>query len=137
VTEHWKAVPGYEGHYEVSDQGNVRSLDRLIEYDLPTRWGGTCKATRRFPATLLKTWNVKGYPAVNLTVDRSQGRTHFYVHTLVLLAFVGPPPADMEACHWDDVPSNNRLSNLRWDTKAANAADKIRNQDKKKAKVQK
>jgi DNA-binding transcriptional regulator YiaG len=39
------------------------------------------------------------------------------------MAFVGPCPAGMEACHCDGVPSNNVLSNLRWDTKQSNSLD--------------
>jgi hypothetical protein len=49
-----------------------------------------------------------------------------YVHRLVLETFVGPCPEGMEACHYDGDRSNNALSNLRWDTRAANAADRIR-----------
>jgi hypothetical protein len=49
------------------------------------------------------------------------------VHRLVLLAFVGPCPKGMEACHWDDNPGNNHLSNLRWDTSLANKRDMARN----------
>ncbi len=53
------------------------------------------------------------------------GAAHkMFVHRLVLLAFVGPCPNGMEACHFPDRDvTNNRLSNLRWDTKQANAAD--------------
>lgn len=48
-----------------------------------------------------------------------------FAHHLVLEAFVGPRPAGMECCHFPDRdPSSNKLSNLRWDTKLANAADK-------------
>lgn len=54
------------------------------------------------------------------------GRAH-YVHVLVLEAFVGPRPSGLEACHWDDNPTNNALSNLRWDTPEANRADAVRN----------
>ena len=49
-----------------------------------------------------------------------------YVHRLVLEAFVGPCPEGMECCHWDGDRTNNRLSNLRWDTPTANAADRER-----------
>jgi HNH endonuclease len=48
------------------------------------------------------------------------------VHTLVLQAFVGPCPAGMEACHYDGDKANNKLGNLRWDTKRANELDAIR-----------
>jgi hypothetical protein len=48
------------------------------------------------------------------------------VHSLVLLAFVGPRPDGMEACHNDGDRDNNRLSNLRWDTPRGNAEDRER-----------
>jgi hypothetical protein len=54
-------------------------------------------------------------------------RKSVLVHRLVLLVFVGPCPDGMECCHWDDDRSNNRLSNLRWDTRKANRSDGIRN----------
>ena len=47
------------------------------------------------------------------------------VHRLVLKAFVGPCPEDMEACHNDSNPLNNNLSNLRWDTHKGNGKDMI------------
>jgi hypothetical protein len=48
------------------------------------------------------------------------------VHTLVLEAFVGPCLPGMECCHRDGNPANNRLDNLRWDTRAANRRDMLR-----------
>ena len=50
-----------------------------------------------------------------------------YVHRLVLEAFVGPCPPGYMACHFDDNPANNALSNLRWDTQSANSHDAVRN----------
>lgn len=49
-----------------------------------------------------------------------------YVHRLVLETFVGPRPLGMECCHYNGDPSDNRLENLRWDTKSANAKDAVR-----------
>lgn len=49
------------------------------------------------------------------------------VHSLVLTLFVGPCPDGMQCCHEDDNRLNNRLTNLRWDTQKANAADRYRN----------
>jgi hypothetical protein len=49
------------------------------------------------------------------------------VHRLVLEAFVGACPDGLQACHFDDNPTNNHLSNLRWDTPSANMYDKVRN----------
>jgi hypothetical protein len=50
-----------------------------------------------------------------------------HISKIVLEAFVGPCPPKMECCHWDDDRSNNALSNLRWDTHAANKMDAFRN----------
>ena len=49
-----------------------------------------------------------------------------YSHHVVLTAFVGPRPVGTEVCHRDGNPANNRLGNLRWDTRKANHADAIR-----------
>lgn len=101
--ETWRAIPGSEGRYEVSDLGRVRSLVR----------GGR----------ILKPAKSKtGYLMVAPVIDgRNKPRR---VHHLVLLAFVGPRPDGAEGCHNNDVPGDNRLVNLRWDTRAANVADR-------------
>ena len=65
--------------------------------------------------------NREGHLLVKLT-DR-QPRL---VHRFVLFAFVGPCPEGMECCHGEGGPANNNLTNLRWDTDAANIADTIR-----------
>lgn len=48
------------------------------------------------------------------------------LHRVVLDAFIGPRPKGMEACHANGDPTDNRLVNLRWDTRSANAADSVR-----------
>ncbi len=57
-------------------------------------------------------------------------RTYIKVARLVLLAFVGPCPNGKECCHADDVQTNNRLDNLRWDTREANRVDGLNNRTK-------
>jgi hypothetical protein len=65
-----------------------------------------------------------GYLAVNLFRD---GRAHRRkVHLLVLEAFIGPRPDGMQGCHENGVVADCRLSNLRWDTPAANQRDRLR-----------
>lgn len=107
--EHWKPVVGYEGLYEVSDLGRVRSL-----YNKRTRLGG---------GILCQGW-CKSYPMVSLRKNK-KSRTHT-VHPLVLTAFVGPRPDGLQGCHNNGEATDNRLKNLRWDTRAANFADMAR-----------
>lgn len=48
------------------------------------------------------------------------------VHRLVARAFLGPCPPGQEVCHWDGDPANNRIDNLRYDTRASNSTDTVR-----------
>lgn len=52
-------------------------------------------------------------------------RKDYYIHRLILEAFIGPQPKGMQACHNDGNPKNNNISNLRWDTPKRNSHDKI------------
>lgn len=110
--ERWSALIGYEGMYEVSTLGNVRSLSRLDSRG------------RRVAGRMLKQPLVSGYPSVAVCRDgKYQMR---YVHQMVLECFAGPRPAGFEGCHYDGDRRNNRLDNLRWDTPQANGADRSR-----------
>lgn len=111
--ERWLPVAGYEGIYEVSDQGRVRSLDRTV----PHGHTGTRRAAGRELRLLIDSG---GYPFVHLG-RRPQRRVR--VHVLVLETFVGPRPAGLCGLHRDDVKTNGRLSNLRWGTQSENIAD--------------
>lgn len=118
MSEQWRAVVGFEGSYEVSDQGRVRSLDRVLVVAHPT-----CGfVQRRVKGRILRPGTTaSGHQLVIL--EGGNGR---YVHSLVLEAFVGPAPAGTECCHNDGTQANNDLSNLRWDTRANNIKDDFR-----------
>lgn len=62
----------------------------------------------------------------HLAVKLYPGRKSRLAHRLVLEAFVGPCPSGMECCHWDGDHQNNKLSNLRWDTRQGNRLDMTR-----------
>lgn len=110
--EEWRRVLGFE-YYEVSDWGNVRSwLSRNRNAHPPTT-----------PRALKQRLTTTGYPSVSLYSDKKRGPAR--VHRLVLEAFVGPCPAGMEACHSDGNKINNRLENLRWDSRSGNQADRV------------
>lgn len=111
----WRPVVGFEGGYEVSNLGRVRSLDRFLP-----RIGNSPRIYRG------KILNPQAKKAGHLWVQLGRGN-QFYVHHLVLEAFVGPCPAGQVGLHWDDEPSNNFLENLRWGTRSDNYADYVRN----------
>ena len=112
--ERWLPVVGWEGYYEVSDQGHVRSVERV----------DSCG--RHLKARVLKLpKNASGH--CHVSMYRNSRSESFLVHRLVLEAFVGPCPDGMEACHYDDDPANNRLENLRWATHSDNMRDSVRN----------
>lgn len=116
MTEIWKDVPGYEGCYQVSNTGNVRSLTRQIEL---TRDGTHYKKT--IAGRLLRPGRMtEGH----LSVALGRGNSHC-VHKLVLLAFVGPRPEGLECRHLNGVPADNRLENLRWGTRRENILDAV------------
>lgn len=115
--ENWKPVVGYEGLYEVSDQGRVKSLARHT-----TMKDGRGKTIRE---KILKNRTLpSGHKYVSLSGHGSKQKA--LTHRLVMLAFVGPCPEGMEVCHNDGNPENNHLSNLRYGTRSDNVQDMIR-----------
>ena len=103
----WRPVSGYEGLYEVSSNGQVRSVRRTD--NLGRRVGG--RPIR--PDTL-----GRGY--LRVTLYRGGRRHRRWVHHLVLEAFIGPQPTGQEALHLNDAADDNRVENLRWGTRQEN-----------------
>lgn len=110
--EIWKPIPGFSA-YEASNLGNIRRI-------VPAKRG---KTNSLVPYTFSPSMSKDGYPVCKLTSDMGETKT-IKVHRLVLLAFVGSPPADKpEGCHNNGVRTDNRLGNLRWDNRAGNMSD--------------
>lgn len=105
--ERWLPIPGYEGMYEASDHGRIRSLDRTI-----TRNGRPSKLQGRVLTPL--TSSKYGY----LKVGLGRGNLKF-VHRLVAESFLGDGTG-LDVDHRDGDPTNNHLSNLRYLTHAEN-----------------
>lgn len=111
----WKAVPGYEGSYEVSDLGDVRALPRVMT--VPCRWGGVM--SKQWRGRVLKPWSAgSGYRCVALGL----GREHrHYVHRLVARAFIDVEPFEgAEVNHRNGNKLDNSCQNLEWVTRRAN-----------------
>ena len=116
--EQWLPVPGYEGHYSVSNFGRVRSDSRVI---VDKNGHG-----RKMPKLTLRPEKKEtGHLVVCLW--KNHKRERLYVHRIVLEAFVGEAPPGTQACHWNDDKEDNRPENLRWGTPNENMFDRVRN----------
>lgn len=119
----WKEIPNYEGLYEVSNDGEVRSVDRVVIYPCN-------KPSRFFKGKILKqSLNVnKKYFGLRLS---KQGKTKLWlVHQLVAIAFLGPSPKGMVVCHGPGGSFDNRLKNLSYGTPSQNSFDQWRDNTK-------
>lgn len=114
-TERWRPVSGYEGFYEVSDRGRVRSMSRTVR-------GGPSWSRSATGIVLRARVDATGRCYVSLWKENREWKAK--VHRLTLDAFVGPCPPGMEGCHNDGNPMNNGIENLRWDTHISNIADR-------------
>lgn len=117
--ENWKPVVGYEGLYEVSDLGRVRSIEQrrvIMRNGYPVNM--------RYPATILKPQKLRhGYVGVWLYgKDTVAGKTgkQFSVHRLVAKAFCENPNGYNEVNHKNEVKWDNRAENLEWCTHKEN-----------------
>ena len=108
--EVWRDIPGFEGLYQVSDMGRVKSLGRKV-----LKKNGFYENK---PERLLKPFsNGKGYWSVELYTKDSKSK-RLYIHRLVMLAFEGYK--DLVVDHEDRDRSNNKLKNLRYVTARKN-----------------
>ena len=111
MSEEWKDIDEYDGLYQISNLGRVRSFKKI----------GRCQNGKvKNPRILSPIIREDGYLSVMLSHNGL--KKHKYIHRLVLEAFVGP--SDLVVCHNDGVKSNNTLGNLRWDTQKNNLSDK-------------
>jgi hypothetical protein len=115
--ECWIDIPGWEGKYQASSFGRVRSVDRVVI--------DTMGRSQPKNGVLLKQTIGCGYPFVSLWQNDKHPRVR--VHTLVTRAFLGECPPGLEVLHRDDVRTDNRLFQLRYGTHSANMHDGVRN----------
>lgn len=114
--EKWLPIKGYEGVYEVSSFGRVKSISRVI-----MRANGKSQPV---PEKIRKTPSLNGYPRLNLHNTVGIPKL-FYVHHLVAYAFIGPRPEGKVVAHNDGNAGNPSAYNLRYATQPENDADKV------------
>lgn len=113
--EEWKAISGYEGLYEISNQGRVKTIEHRVKNE-----GVFGKeSTRLVPERIRKPNIMKGYHCVSLSKD---GKPKvFRIHRLVIEHFGKPQPSlEHQVNHIDGDKSNNCISNLEWVTPKEN-----------------
>jgi len=119
--ESWRPIGGYESHYLISNAGRVWSMPRVVSR--LSRCGNP--SSIRVGGRLLRHKVSRyGYAEVNLHLDGAG--VMFRVHRLVLAAFVSPCHGELDGCHNNGDPLDNRVENLRWDTRKNNMADAAR-----------
>lgn len=118
MKEIWKDIPGYEGRYQASTEGNIRSVDRVV---YSRNWYTGQPFARHIKGRILRPGRFckNGHVSVVL----GHGAVGSPVHQLIMLTFVGPPPAGQEVRHKNGDPTDNRLSNLEYGTRTDNILD--------------
>ena len=112
VGEYWRAISGYEGHYEVSNDGRIRSKERVVKHP-------RLKSVKR-KGGFMKLYKNKrnGYVYVQLCRD---GKAIAYrVHRLVLEAFSSTDNKGLQCNHINGVKHDNRVENLEWVSQSEN-----------------
>jgi hypothetical protein len=113
----WKTVLGYEGYYEVSNCGNVRSVNRIIIDINGNKLNYKSKQLK--PAS-----NKDGYLQVGLSKNC---KTNSYcIHQLEALAFIPNPENKPTVNHIDGIKTNNYIDNLEWSTKSEQAIHSLK-----------
>lgn len=119
MAENWRYIPGYDGKYQVSDKGRVRSVRRTITQ---TRQGSTFD--RNIQGRVLRPASSVKNPRLYVVLGR--GGSGKQVHQLVMQAFVGKPKQGEEVRHLDGNPRNNKLNNLTYGSRSENILDVFR-----------
>lgn len=113
--EEWRPVVGYEGLYEVSNMGRVRSLDRIEV--TKAGWSRPVKGVvkKAFPINASRNPKYGAYQSYHIREKRK------LAHVLVMESFFcGPPPYKAEIMHLNGLRYDNRLENLKYGTRAEN-----------------
>ena len=117
MIEQWRDVVGYEGYYQVSNLGRVKSLTRVVRH--PN--GGLRRLKSRY---LQLTPNARGYLRVGLS--KSGIVRTLEIHRVVAGAFLGPCPENQQVRHGPNGKLDNSVSNLCYGTKSEDALDRRR-----------
>jgi hypothetical protein len=119
--EEWRDIPGYEGRYQASSLGRIKSIKRKVRS--VNHYTGE-DFLRTVPERILRPGRY--CKCGHLSVVLEHGGRGYPVHRLVMRAFCGEPPAKMEVLHNNGDPTDNRISNLRYGSRTENILDVYR-----------
>ena len=117
-TEIWKDIPGYEGRYQASTFGRIKSLERKVK---SKNWYTHEDFYHTVPERILRPGQY--CKSGHLSVVLGNGTTGKPVHQLIMRTFVGESPENCEVLHCDGDPTNNALENLRYGSRTDNILD--------------
>lgn len=120
--EAWRPVKGYEGLYEVSDCGRVRSLDRYVEFQYPG-----CPESRKLSRGRILSPGKTSHGYRSVALYSAEEKRHHRVNRLVAAAFIPNPEGKSEVNHKDCDKANDYVSNLEWCTHSENAMHAVAN----------
>ena len=116
MNEVWKQIPGYEGYYEASTSGRIRSIDRMV----PRK-----KGKMRVPGRLMTPSKGNQYGHLYVSISKDGKHRFIAVHYLVAITFLGPVPTGKEICHGKEGRLVNDVKNIRYGTRRENIHEMI------------
>jgi hypothetical protein len=111
----WRDIPGYEGLYQVSNTGRVRTLARSWK---------SGRGVIRYIVESEKKQTLDKDDYLRITLNKEGKKTRGRIHQLVCLAFYGPCPKGLQVRHLDSIKTNNCVDNLKYGTGIENAQDR-------------
>jgi predicted DNA-binding protein YlxM (UPF0122 family) len=126
LTEYWVDISNYEGYYQVSNYGNVKSLDRVITEHPSVKNEQQTGKTQTLKGRILKPHtNSSGYYQINL--NRKSIRTTFAIHQLVAQSFLDNRSSKPLVNHINGIKTDNNVNNLEWATYSENLEHAYKN----------
>ena len=121
--EVWKSVKGYEGLYEISSLGNLRSVERVVEYFNPN----LNRISSHKVKGKIKKPSVKENGYLQVGLYKGNKMKNYYIHRLVAEAFIPNPLSKKTVNHKNFIVTDNRVENLEWCTYKEQENHKIKN----------